>query len=87
MKLDSNISERLAVLRFPLIVGVVLMHSFSSVVYFSSGSTGVKESGHVSVFIRQYISEVLASVSVPLFYSISGFLFFFTVFNSVKSMF
>lgn len=77
MKLNSTISERLAVLRFPLIVGVVLMHSFSSVVSFSSKSTGVQEPGLISYAIRQYISEVLACVSVPLFYTISGFLFFF----------
>jgi hypothetical protein len=76
MKIDANVSERLIFLKFPLIVGAMLIHSFSSVVSFSSGSAGTQEPGQISYFIRQYISEVLAGVSVPLFYSVSGFSFF-----------
>ncbi|MGL1934833.1 MAG: acyltransferase [Fibrobacterales bacterium] len=71
--MDEKLSERISLLRFPLIIGVVLIHSYGS----GNTITGVEFSGdnlHASTFVRDYFSQVLARVSVPLFYFISGIL-------------
>ncbi|EKY4195043.1 acyltransferase [Vibrio harveyi] len=67
MKLDTISSERLSILRFLLIIGVVFIHasnpSINNVSYFSNT-------------LEKFISDGLARVSVPLFFMISGYLFF-----------
>ena len=76
MKLDKNSSERLNLLRFPLIVGVVFIHAYETNVIFSDETIGVEQANLVSDFIRNLISQGLARVAVPLFFLMSGYLFF-----------
>lgn len=56
-------------MRFPLAVAIVFLHCSSS----------PYESDIVYSFIRQYISVTLVGVAVPIFFFISGFLFFLNV--------
>jgi surface polysaccharide O-acyltransferase-like enzyme len=76
MKLDKSSSERLNLLRFPLIVGVIFLHAKDAEVSLAGGVIGIAQSGWFSEFIRELISQEFARVAVPLFYLISGYLFF-----------
>lgn len=71
------LSKTIHFLRFPLIVGVVFIHTdFSNIVI-----GGVKQISFVNfpVFARIFFlfSKVIFEVCVPLFFFISGFLFFY----------
>lgn len=77
-------SKTINFLRFPLIVGVVFIHTdFSNVVM-----QGVKQIDFANypIFSSIYIlfSKIILEICVPLFYFISGFLFFYKtpVFNT-----
>jgi surface polysaccharide O-acyltransferase-like enzyme len=76
MTIDSDASARISLLRFPLIVGVVFGHAFGSNVGLAYGKVGLAQLTGLSFVIQYYISEILAPVTVPLFYFMSGFLFF-----------
>ena len=86
MRISKELSERINLLRFPLIVGVVFIHAYSPTVSFADASVGLQEPGLLAVFLRDYSSEVIARISVPLFYIISGFLFFYG-FNATQEKF
>lgn len=64
-------SKTIDFLRFPLIVGVVLIHAHLA--------TNVLQESHFVVYdtVSYLISDVVARVAVPLFFFISGFLFFY----------
>lgn len=74
--LDLESSLRLNLLRFPLIVCVVFIHAYSSTVGFSGGEIGVSQPNHITDFVRNFISQGVARIAVPLFFLMSGFLFF-----------
>ncbi|MBR7633445.1 acyltransferase family protein [Janthinobacterium lividum] len=67
---------RLQLLRFPLIVGVVFIHVYGATLLFSGVATGASEKNHISDFIQSLISQEIARCAVPLFFLISGYLFF-----------
>ncbi|MBC7621908.1 MAG: acyltransferase [Aeromicrobium sp.] len=70
---------RLSILRFPLIVGVVFIHNADLAARFSSGSLGSTDGGGIAVFFRNLISSGVARTAVPLFFLMSGYLFFLGV--------
>ena len=76
-------SKTISFLRFPLIVGVVFIHSmFKSVIF---NGVDVMQTGSFPFYttIAYLFSEILARIAVPLFFFISGFLFFYkTPFNT-----
>jgi surface polysaccharide O-acyltransferase-like enzyme len=74
--INRNISLRITVLRFPLIVGVLFIHSTGATVNYSDSLGGIKSLSFPVSYIQNFVSEVLARISVPLFFTISGFLFF-----------
>jgi surface polysaccharide O-acyltransferase-like enzyme len=74
--LDRESSLRLNLLRFPLIVGVVFIHAYSSTVGFADGEIGVSQSNFIVDFVRSFISQGVARIAVPLFFLMSGYLFF-----------
>ncbi len=74
---EEFLSQTISFLRFPLIVGVVLIHSkFLDVVI-----NGVKqvETADYPIFsaVSYLVSDTFARVAVPLFFFFSGFLFFY----------
>jgi len=74
MEITKDISDRIQILRFPLIVAIVFIHA--GPIFFSAyHQPAQKYSFSVSFFIY-LISEIFARVAVPLFFIISGFLFF-----------
>jgi len=73
---DDQTSSRIEVLRFPLIVTIVFMHNYPTTIPFTQGTIGVAHNSALVEFARYFISGGLAPVAVPLFFLISGYLFF-----------
>lgn len=63
---------------------VVLIHAYNLKDNFLLTGTLVEEGLHVSTFIQYFISNGLARFAVPLFFIISGYLFFINLEPSVK---
>lgn len=76
MRIDNIESERLSLLRFPLIVGVIFIHAYGTEVGLASGVVGLELSSPLSSFVRNLISQGFARTAVPLFFLMSGYLFF-----------
>jgi surface polysaccharide O-acyltransferase-like enzyme len=74
--LDRESSLRLSLLRFPLIVGVVFVHAYSNTVGFAGGDIVVSQPNFVVDFVRNFVSQGVARIAVPLFFLMSGYLFF-----------
>jgi surface polysaccharide O-acyltransferase-like enzyme len=73
LRLSTELSERIAIVRFPLIVGVVFIHAYDPAI--GAGLT-LHYNGWAGTVIT-YISVGIAAVSVPLLFLISGYLFFY----------
>lgn len=74
--LDRESSLRLNLLRFPLIVGVVFTHAYASTMNFAGGEIGTTQPNFIADFVRYFISQCVARIAVPLFFIMSGYLFF-----------
>lgn len=75
---DELLSKTISCLRFPLTVGVVFIHFNLATKGFSMH--GVKyglDNPEWYYYIINFFSEVLPTIGVPLFFLISGFLFFY----------
>lgn len=84
MSLEELQSKVIDFLRFPLIVGVVFIHNYRSLETIQGIKYGeITPPGSLDVVvnegIRDFFSHVLGDISVPLFFLISGFLFFYKV--------
>jgi peptidoglycan/LPS O-acetylase OafA/YrhL len=78
LEINRNVSSRITILRFPLIVGVVFIHNYNLTVNLAGGQKiGGYEGGYLSMFIRYFISQGIARTAVPLFFLISGYLLFY----------
>lgn len=73
---DSLLSKTISYLRFPLIVGVVFIHSNILIVNIQGNIIRYDRWPFID-FIIELVSSVFADICVPLFFFISGFLFFY----------
>jgi surface polysaccharide O-acyltransferase-like enzyme len=73
---DGQTSSRIEVLRFPLVVAIVFIHNYPTTIPLTQGTIGVAHNSAWVEFARFFISRGLALVTVPLFFMISGYLFF-----------
>src|ERR1035438_3657752 len=73
---NDEVSSRIEILRFPLIVGVVFIHNYPTSVHMDHGSIGVTHASALVEFVRFFISQGVAIIAVPLFFLMSGYLFF-----------
>lgn len=64
----NDIFLRITLLRFPLIIFVIMLHANATV--YPVTNFGLE------YYIRNYLSNSMASIAVPLFFTISGYLFF-----------
>jgi surface polysaccharide O-acyltransferase-like enzyme len=76
VSLQSRFFERIDVLRFPLIVGVVFIHAYQISAVPTSEVLNIEECNLLFNFIRNFISQGVARISVPMFFLISSILFF-----------
>lgn len=77
MTSDELLSKTISYLRFPLTVGVVFIHFDLSTGLDIGGMTYGMNNPDWYFFIINMISGTLATIGVPLFFLISGFLFFY----------
>lgn len=70
-------SKTISFLRFPLIVGVVLIHSHFEEVIINGVDLMKGADFHVYTNISYLFSSIFSAIAVPLFFFISGFLFFY----------
>jgi len=76
MSSGSETSSRIDILRFPLIVGVVFIHNYDTAVHMAQGTIGAAQSSAWVEFVISFISQGVARIAVPLFFLMSGYLFF-----------
>lgn len=72
--IDKYLSDKLKAISFFLIILVVFLHSYNITISMSSG-TFIIDRGYNS-FIQYFISYGLTRIAVPMFFMISGYLFF-----------
>ena len=77
MKNDALLSSTISYLRFPLTVGIVFIHFHLDTGLDIRGTVHGLDNPDWYFFIVTTISQVLARIGVPLFFVISGFLFFY----------
>lgn len=72
--INKFLSDKLKAISFLLMVMVVFLHSYNLKIKFTTG-TELIEKGYNS-FIQDLISQGITRIAVPLFFIISGYLFF-----------
>src|SRR5690554_590157 len=75
--INLYLSHKLKALSFLLIVFVVFLHSKNLEINIGSSSETISEG--YNTYIQYVISDGITRIAVPLFFMISGFLFFFGV--------
>lgn len=72
-------SQTISFQRFPLIVGVVLIHSYFSEVVING--VDLMKNGIFPIYstVSFLFSQIISRIAVPLFFFISGYLFFFKI--------
>jgi surface polysaccharide O-acyltransferase-like enzyme len=69
-------SQVIDFLRFPLIIGVLFIHNSTSTVKIPGAEFGTEAFMPVFHYSSELFSQVLGRIAVPLFFFMSGFLFF-----------
>lgn len=72
---NDTVLSRMMLLRFPLIIGVVFGHNYQSTVHMVGPDLGASQNSFVVDFVRSFVQGA-ARVTVPLFFLMSGYLFF-----------
>lgn len=72
--MNKYLSEKLKVISFFSMIMVVFLHSYNPVIK-SQSETIILKKGY-SVFIQDFFSQGITRIAVPLFFAISGYLFF-----------
>ena len=75
ISISGDMSFRLSVLKFISIIAVVYIHSYTETIHLKTGDLDLS-SFHVTHIIETFIYQHLARFAVPLFYCISGYIFF-----------
>jgi surface polysaccharide O-acyltransferase-like enzyme len=74
--IDHDSSRRLNLLRFPAIIGIVYVHAYGTTISFANATLGRTDTNAVTDCMRILISQCLARIAVPIFFLLSGYLFF-----------
>lgn len=74
-RLNDNLSEKLRALSLVAVVLVVFIHSHNEEVKFASGKIVGNQESWV-LFIENFVSKGIARIAAPIFFMISGLLFF-----------
>jgi len=84
--MNDHLSYKLRALSLVAIVLVVFIHSYNAEIKFTSG---VLTGGHSHwvMFVENFLSKGIARIAVPLFFLISGYLFYLTYDFSLKGIF
>ena len=80
-------SKTIKFLRFPLIIGIVFIHTNLAEVNIGGQLWAAKGQFPIHDIFRYIVSEELARIAVPLFYFMSGFCFLYIqifLFRSIR---
>ena len=77
LNMTKEESIRIDLLRFPLIVFVVFIHAYNAALVFSGENIGVNQEISFNLFFQNLISNEIGRCAVPLFFFMSGYLFFY----------
>ena len=78
-KMNSYLSKKISFLSMISMIAVVFIHAYNYTDSFLQPNTIITEGLHLGACVQFAISNALARFAVPLFFMISGFLFFFGV--------
>ena len=76
---EDLLSKTIATVRFPMAFLVVMIHGYFSKVVINGGNTEMDFSNLIVFPKVTFLVGTIASVAVPVFYVLSGFLFFYKV--------
>lgn len=80
MNRGSSLVKSFEALRFYLIIGVVFIHNYATTAMLNGENVNVSRSvTPILAYSSDLFSQVLGRLSVPLFFLISGYLFFYNV--------
>ena len=77
MKIDNNFlqTRNISILRFPMIIMIVCIHA-----RMAGNTISLDNSNLNSLLITEHVvGDIIASIAVPLYFIISGFLFFYNI--------
>ena len=74
-------------MRFPMIVGVIFIHNYRMADNMDGIESFTAENLPIYYYVSNLFSNTLASIAVPLFFFISGFLFFFKIERFSKTIY
>jgi len=83
--MNNYLSEKFKVISFLAMILVVVLHSYNAVVKSLAGNI-VLTKGY-SLFIQNFFSQGVSRIAVPLFFAISGYLFFLNINGNVSEFF
>lgn len=78
-------SQRLSSIRFPLIVGVVLIHNHEILALTSTTATGQPWQALLSNFVVNFFSNGIARIAVPILFITSSYIFFTKYENGLRA--
>lgn len=73
--MNNYLSEKIRALSFFAMILVVFLHSYNAVVNFKTTTLHTEDG--INLFIQNLVTNGIARVAVPIFFLISGYLFFF----------
>lgn len=82
--MTKYLSRKIKFISLFLMIGVVFMHSYNYSDSFLTPSTSISEGFNFCAMLEYFISNGIARICVPMFFAISGYLFFRTFRPSLK---
>lgn len=77
--MDDYLSNKLTKISFIATLMVLFLHSSNSLVAINTDSGSFRIHKGFSQFVQDFISGGITNVAVPIFFLISGYLFFFNM--------
>ncbi|MCC6684686.1 MAG: acyltransferase [Bacteroidia bacterium] len=77
--MDSTLSNKIRFISFASILMVVLLHSYNLSYWYELSDPHRQVLNSVSLFVEVVFTEGITRIAVPLLFTLSGFLFFYTL--------
>jgi len=80
--MNKYLSEKLRIISFISMIMIVFLHSYNLTIKFSSGN--IRFNSGYNIFIQNFFSQGITRVAVPIFFCISGYLFFLNMKGTIN---
>ena len=81
--MNKYLSDKLRIISLISMIMVVFLHSNNIIVKYNSGN--INYSGGYSAFLQNFISDGITRIAVPVFFCISGYLFFLNFRGTIEA--